>query len=113
MKMLKHENDILFDDAVRGLIAGDFSRLDPLFEGRPCRIIEWFEANLFADEPKALAEAVTCACFNGRTEVVDYLLAHGVDAPGRGQYRIERLSLGGESRTAGCRVVADSSSSSA
>jgi hypothetical protein len=82
MKMLDHENDILFENAVRGLIAGDFSRLDPLFEGRPCRIIEWFEADLFAGEPKALDEALTCACFNGRTEVVDYLLAHCVDAPG-------------------------------
>jgi len=82
MKMLNHENDLLFEDAVRGLIGGDFSRLDPLFEGRPCRIIEWFEADLFVDEPKALDEALTCACFNGRTEVVDYLLAHGVDAPG-------------------------------
>lgn len=82
MKTPDREDDGLFRDAVRGLIAGDFSRLDPLFEGWPCRITEWFEANLFADEPKALEEALTCACFNGRTEVVDYLLAHGVDAPG-------------------------------
>jgi Ankyrin repeats (3 copies) len=82
MTALDHEDDMLFRDAVRGLIAGDFSRLDPLFEGGPSRIIEWFEAGLFADEPKALDEALTCACFNGRTAVVDYLLAHGVDAPG-------------------------------
>jgi Ankyrin repeats (3 copies) len=85
MKELDDKNNSLFNDAVRGLIAGDFSRLEPLFEDRsnlPCRIIEWYEANLFANEPKALAEALTCACFNGRTEVVDYLLAHGVDAPG-------------------------------
>jgi ankyrin repeat protein len=82
MKTLDREGDILFRDAVSGLIAGDFSRLDPLFEGEPSRIIEWFEADLFAGEPKALDEALTCACFNGRTDVVDYLLAHGVDAPG-------------------------------
>src|SRR6185436_5445807 len=85
MKMPDHEDDSLFRDAVRGLIACDFSRLDPLFEDRPnapSRIIEWYEGNLFANEPKALAEALACACFNGRTEVVEYLLAHGVDAPG-------------------------------
>lgn len=88
MKALDNEDDSLFRDAVRGLVAGDFSRLDPLFEDRPnvggrhCQIIEWFEANLFANEPQALAEALTCACFNGRTEVVDYLLSRGVEAPG-------------------------------
>ena len=87
MKTLGQEDDGQFRDAVRGLIAGDFSRLEPLFAERPnvdghCQIVEWFEANLFAYEPKALDEALTCACFNGRTEVVDYLLAHGVDAPG-------------------------------
>lgn len=82
MKTLDQEDGSQLTDAVRGLIAGDFSRLDPLFEGRPCQIIEWFEAKLFADEPKALDEALTCACFNGRTEVVDFLLTHGVDAPG-------------------------------
>ena len=85
MKELDPNNNSLFTDAVRGLIAGDFSRLDPLFEerdGRQSQIIEWYEASLFANEPKALDEALTCACFNGRTEVVDYLLAHGVDPPG-------------------------------
>jgi ankyrin repeat protein len=87
MKALDHK-DSLFEDAVRGLIAGDFSSLEPLFEDRPnvdgrhCQIIEWCEASLFANEPKALDEALTCACFNGRTEVVDYLIAHGVDPPG-------------------------------
>lgn len=38
MKTLDHEYDSLFRDVVRRLIAGDFSRLDPLFEGRPCQI---------------------------------------------------------------------------
>jgi hypothetical protein len=84
MKKVDQEDISQFTNAVQGLIAGDFSRLEPLFEGRgndgrPCQIIEWFEANLFANEPKALDEALACACFNGRTEVVDYLLAHGVD----------------------------------
>jgi Ankyrin repeats (3 copies) len=78
MKVLDPEDSNLFSDAVRGLIAGDFSRLEPMLDGRPCRIIEWFEADLFANEPKALDEALACACFNGRTEVVDYLIAHGV-----------------------------------
>ena len=50
-----------------------------MFNGHHCQIIEWYEANLFANEPKALDEALACACFNGRVNVVDYLLAHGVD----------------------------------
>lgn len=85
MNALDPEDEIMFRDAIKGLIAGDFSRLEPLFDDRPdvdghrCRIVEWFEANLFANEPKALNEALTCACFNGRTGVVDYLMAHGVD----------------------------------
>src|SRR5882762_1742691 len=85
MNTLDGENEIMFRDAVKGLIAGDFSRLEPLFDDRPnvdghrCRIIEWCDANLFANEPKALDEALTCACFNGRTSVAAYLMAHGVD----------------------------------
>jgi hypothetical protein len=76
-----------FAETVTGLIAGDFSRLDPLFvstsgkEGR-CKIIEWFEAGLFETEPRALAEAFSCACFNGRTDVVRYFLDHGVSREG-------------------------------
>lgn len=76
----------LFRDAVQGLSAGDFSRLEPLFindspgDGSRCRIIEWYEAGLFANEPTALAEALTCACFLGCTSVADYLLAQGADS---------------------------------
>ena len=71
-------------EAMRGLERGDFSRLVPLFMDDPaldggCRIIAWFEGGLFDNEPKALAEALTCACFNGRTSVVEYLLDKGVD----------------------------------
>jgi hypothetical protein len=73
---------VLFPEAVQGLLAGDFSRLEPLFDsppgGRDCQIIEWFDAGLFADEPEALAEALTCACFTGRAGVVRHLLDKGV-----------------------------------
>ena len=75
-----------FQEATRGLMAGDFSRLAPLFEtssdGSPCPIIKWFDDGLFVNEPKALAEAFTCACFNGCTQVVEYFLAKGVDPSG-------------------------------
>jgi ankyrin repeat protein len=85
MRMLTNDDDSLFQEAVQRLKAGDFSRLEPLFnddspvDGHSCRIIEWHEAGLFADEPTALAEALTCACFLGRTSVADYLLAQGLD----------------------------------
>lgn len=76
-----------FQEAVRGFIAGDFSRLAPLFktpfDGSPCPVIEWFDDGLFASEPKALEEAFTCACFNGCTQVVEHFLASGVN-PGGG-----------------------------
>jgi len=75
-----------FQDAVRGLMAGDFSRLAPLFDtpsdGSPCPVIKWYEGGLFASEPKALAETFTCACFNGCTHVVEYFLARGADPSG-------------------------------
>ena len=65
---------------------GDFSRLAQWFEtpedGSVCPIIRWYEAGLFAKEPKALAEAFTCACFNGFTKVVEYFLAKGLDPNG-------------------------------
>lgn len=75
-----------FEEAVTGLIAGDFSRLAPLFEsqigGSPCPIIRWHEDGLFDGEQKALAEAFTCACFNGSIEVIEYFLNHGVNPNG-------------------------------
>ena len=86
MKTMKSQSDMSFQDAVRGLMAGDFSRLAPLFDssadGAPCPVIKWYEGGLFASEPKALAEAFTCACFNGCTQVVEYLLARGADPSG-------------------------------
>ena len=70
-----------FAEAVPGLFRGDFSALEPLFQpdAAGSRIIEWFRAGRFDREPNALAEALTCACFLGRTDVASVLLAHGVD----------------------------------
>jgi Ankyrin repeats (many copies) len=72
--------DPVFQDALMGLRRGDFSRLEPLLDGGgQCRIVDWHRMGLFDDEPEALAEAFSCACFLGRTEVAEYLLDHGVD----------------------------------
>jgi len=82
---MKSSEDPLWRDALNGLERGDFSRLAPLFNqatspgGGKCRIIEWYEQGYFDNEPKALAEAFTCACFLGHTSVADFLLAQGVD----------------------------------
>lgn len=74
-----------FREAVVGLERGDFSRMEPFFvedsslaRGR-CQIIKWYEGGYFQNEHKALNEAFTCACFNGRTSVAKYLLDKGVD----------------------------------
>ncbi|MGH9815468.1 MAG: ankyrin repeat domain-containing protein [Candidatus Acidiferrales bacterium] len=85
MNSLAARDDALFGDAIQGLLRGDFSRLEALFEPRPdgageSRIIEWYEEGRFAAEPKALAEALACACFLGRTGIAEYLLMRGVDA---------------------------------
>ena len=83
--MTLHPDEPLFRDAVQGLRRGDFSRLEPLFAEQPspgaatCRIVEWCLQGRFDKEPEALAEALACACFLGRTNVVDFLLARGVD----------------------------------
>ena len=66
-----------FPEAVSGLLAGDFSRLAPLFkapsDGSPCPIIKWFEDGLFASETKALEEAFTCA----HLRIIEVLLQAG------------------------------------
>ena len=64
-----------FDDAVRHLLHGDFSLLEP----HQSQILEWARQGRFADHPAALAEALSAACFVGRTDVAEYLLAGGVD----------------------------------
>ncbi|MBI1178889.1 hypothetical protein GC207_15770 [bacterium] len=79
---MNNEHPMQFHEAVRGILAGDFSRLARLFDGCPCPIIQWHEAGLFADEPQALDEAYTNACFLGRTEVAEYFLAHGINPSG-------------------------------
>jgi len=72
-----------FSDAVLGLERGDFTLLDPLLEQNltsgECPIITWYNEGRFANEPKALNGALTCACFNGRTMVAEFLLTKGVD----------------------------------
>lgn len=74
-----------FRDAILGLKRGDFSRLEPLFQESAltarstCHIVDWIRGKLFEDEPVALAEALTCACFLGRTDVARFLLDEGVD----------------------------------
>ncbi len=77
--------DALFRDAVQGLAGGDFSRLERLFnsdaDDTP-RIVRWYEEGRFAHEGKVLAEALTCACFLGRTDVARHFLEHGVDPSG-------------------------------
>jgi hypothetical protein len=80
------DDDALFLDAVRGLERGDFSRLEALFisggsdrDAHAPRIIRWHEEGRFRDEPKAAAEALTCACFLGRIDVAEYLVARGAD----------------------------------
>jgi ankyrin repeat protein len=82
---MNSSNDPDWLDALRGLERGDFSRLEPLFDELPSfdgykgRIVDWYEKGHFDNEPRALAEALTCACFLGRTSVADLLLTEGVD----------------------------------
>jgi Ankyrin repeats (3 copies) len=71
-----------FDEAIVGLEKGDFSRLEPLFISDPgqfSRIMQWHKIGRFHDQTKALTEALTCACFLGRTDTAAYLLRHGID----------------------------------
>ena len=83
--MRANDDDVMFRDALQGLRRGDFSRLEPLFAaGRdpvanPPQIIRWHQEGRFGDDPKAVAEALTCACFLGRADVAEYLLARDVD----------------------------------
>jgi ankyrin repeat protein len=84
MMTIAGNDDGTFIDAVEGLHRGDFSRLEPLFDERSGKpgIIEWHGQGRFRDQPKALAEALTCASFLGRTKVAEYLLKQGVDPSG-------------------------------
>jgi ankyrin repeat protein len=85
--MTAGNDDATFSDALEGLHRGNFSRLEPLFEDRPGgsgkpQIVEWHEQGRLRDQPKALAEALTCASFLGRTSVAEYLLGQGLDPSG-------------------------------
>lgn len=73
---------VYFNDAIVGLRRGDFDRLAPLFQDRgdgPCLMMTWHGEGRFANHPEELAEALSNACFLGRTEVVKALMAAGVD----------------------------------
>ena len=75
----------VFDDALKGLRNGDFSRLDPLFQsasGASPQILDWVEQGRFLGYDQELSEALTCACFNGRVEVAEYLLSRGIAPSG-------------------------------
>jgi ankyrin repeat protein len=85
--MTTTDDDDTFTDALEGLHRGDFSRLERLFDERSgrsgkSRIVEWHEEGRFRDQAKALAEALTCASFLGRTSVAEYLLGQGVNPSG-------------------------------
>ncbi|HYV39445.1 MAG TPA: ankyrin repeat domain-containing protein [Gemmataceae bacterium] len=84
MSSLTAKDDPEFRDALRVLKGGGFDASAPLFGVgtertviRP-RIIEWYDQGFFSDQPQALAEALSCACFLGQTSVAEYLLDHGV-----------------------------------
>lgn len=71
-----------FREVVSGLHHGDFSRLAPLFATPPgpsSALSAWVEGGWFSRDPAALNEALACACFNGATEWVRYLLERGAD----------------------------------
>ena len=79
------KNDPAFDRALESLRRGDFSLLDTLFSSNgnlPPQIIEWLEQGRFRGHDRELAEALTCACFNGRTEGAEYLLKQGIAPSG-------------------------------
>ncbi|MBI1333646.1 MAG: ankyrin repeat domain-containing protein [Armatimonadetes bacterium] len=65
-----------FDAVLKHLRKGDFSLLDSVFDGPS--IIEWHKQGRFDDHQAELNEALSCACFNGRCQVAEYLLHHGV-----------------------------------
>jgi len=83
--MESSKNKGTWDDALQGLRRGDFSRLDSLFQsakGSRPQIIGWIEQGRFRGHDRELAEAFTCACFNGRTDVAEYLLSRGIAPSG-------------------------------
>jgi len=76
------------DEAMTDLRAGSFTKLDPLFDaargpdGKQAWIVEWCETGKLDGHPAELSEALTCAAFNGRLDVLSWLLVHGVNPSG-------------------------------
>lgn len=73
---------VYFNDAIMGLRRGDFDRLAPLFRDRgdePCLMLKWEAEGKFVNHVAERAEALSNACFLGRTEVVRAMTAAGVD----------------------------------
>jgi hypothetical protein len=71
-----------FQNVLKALDRGDFSRLEAMLGGPAGfdrQIVELFENGKFDTEPDMLAEALSCACMLGRTETSRYLLDKGVD----------------------------------
>jgi Ankyrin repeats (3 copies) len=80
-------DDPVFLEALKDLEDGSFSRLEPLFDDRRTPggravMTDWCERGRLGDQPRALAEALTCACFLGKTSVATYLLERGADPSG-------------------------------
>lgn len=74
-----------FEETLTGLTNGDFTRLDPVFtpdSNGDVPVIRWHKEGRFEAHEAELAEALTCAAFNGRLETVEYLLANGVAPSG-------------------------------
>jgi hypothetical protein len=65
----------------RFLAAGHVFEGDHTTGKRP-QILDWHEQGLFSNEPRALPEALTCACFLGRTRAAEYLLRQSVAPSG-------------------------------
>ena len=59
-----------------------FTLFEASLQSSERQIVTWHKAGLFKDEPEALNEAFTCACFNGNSEVIEYLLSRGVHPSG-------------------------------
>ncbi|MGB7207666.1 MAG: ankyrin repeat domain-containing protein [Pyrinomonadaceae bacterium] len=76
------KGDELFQNVLKALDRGDFSRLETMLGGPAGfdrQIVKLFENGKFDTEPEMLAEALSCACMLGRTATARYLIEHGVD----------------------------------
>lgn len=72
----------LWTETLRHLDEGNFTALQEHLggpEGFDRKIVEWFDAGEFDNEPEMLAEALSCAMMLGRTETARYLMEKGVD----------------------------------